>query len=219
LESPKGTKGTKGTEIEILTVEEARALLQTAQDHFPRAVASYALQLFAGIRVEEITRLEENNVTVEGIELIAAVTKKGRRRHITPCPTLAAWLTAFPFTPCPNWKRIDVACRRMAGWQLESATLMEMERRGTVETIPKITRGEWKQKCLRHSHASYSVAAGVPLESLLFEFGHSGTPAMLRQHYVGVASKKQAIEFFEILPPGAVKPARLEVVKSNKRLA
>ena len=203
LETPKASGN---TEIEILTVEDARALLRAAQDHFPQAVASYALQLFGGIRAEEITRIEENDVTPEGIELTAAATKKGRRRHITPSATLKAWLTAYPFTPCSNWKRIDVCCRRMAGWQLESATLLDMVRLGRIKEIPTVTRGAWPQNALRHSHASYSVAAGVSLETLLFEFGHSGTPAMLRQHYVGTASKKDALQYFQILPEGVAIP-------------
>jgi len=51
------------------------------------------------------------------------------------------------------------------------------------------------------------VAAGVPLESLLFEFGHTTNPAVLREHYVGRASKKDAIAFFTIGPKGEEVPA------------
>jgi hypothetical protein len=73
--------------------------------------------------------------------------------------------------------------------------------------LPKPTLGKWPQNALRHSHASYAVAAGVPLESLLFEFGHTTNPAVLREHYVGRASKKDAIAFFTIGPKGEEVPA------------
>jgi hypothetical protein len=76
-------------------------------------------------------------------------------------------------------------------------------------TIPEVKPGEkpkprpaWPQNALRHSHASYAVASGTKLETLLFEFGHTGNANVLRAHYVGKASKKQALEFFAIRPEG-----------------
>jgi len=171
LEMPKQRES---REIEILTPAEAEALLRAAEAHFPQAVASYALQLFAGIRAEEVVRLESHHVTLEGIDLPASVTKKGRRRHITPSPALASWLEAYPFEPCPNWKRVNDACRRLAGWDVTAEILTKP---------PEPTRGAWPQNALRHSHASYAVAAGVSLESLLFEFGHSYT--MTFPYFVG----------------------------------
>ena len=191
VEAPKASRD--ADEISILTVSEAASLLQVAEAHYPQAVASYALQLFAGIRSEELNRLEATHVSTAGIELPAAVTKKGRRRHINPSPTLSAWLAAYPFSPCVNWREVDAACRRLAGWNVSSRLLKK---------APKPERGLWPQNALRHSHASYAVAIGVPLENLLFEFGHSGSPSVLRQHYVGRASKREAIEFFSLGPNG-----------------
>jgi hypothetical protein len=81
-----------------------------------------------------------------------------------------------------------------------------------MKPLPKPSRGRWPQNALRHSHASYAVASGVPLESLLFEFGHAGNHTLLRQHYVGRASKKQALEFFSIAPQGVKISRKLEVV-------
>jgi len=200
-------------EIEILTTEQAETLLRVAETHFPKAVASYALQLFAGIRVEELSKLEARNVTSGGIELGASITKKGRRRHITPSLTLASWLAKYPFAPCPNWRRVDRACRYLAGWNIApDPDLVKLPE--TVEGEELVTRSDWPQNALRHSHASYAVAAGVPLESLLFEFGHAGNPTLLRQHYVGKASKKQALEFFAIMPEGVAAPATIQPVDS-----
>ena len=190
LERPKG--GDDG-EIGILTPAEARALLAAAEKHHPAAVPFYAVALFAGVRAEELTRLECHHVSPEGIDLPAGVAKKRRRRHITPCPTLRAWLEKYPFAPCSNWREVDRACRRLAGWDVASRLL---------KNPPKPTRGAWLQNCLRHSHATYALAAGASLETLLFQFGHTEGPSVLRSNYVGRASKADAIEFFKIGPKG-----------------
>ena len=199
VETPRANK--EG-EIEVLTPAQAQALLRVAEKHYPQAVASYALQLFAGIRAEELTRLEADNVTKDGIELGASITKKGRRRHITPNKTLAAWLKKHPFAPCLNWRRVDQVCRHLAGWDVapDPSFFTPPDIQPDEKQTP---RPAWPQNAMRHSHASYSIASGVPLESLLFEFGHTGSANVLRAHYVGKASKKQALAFFAIRPKGA----------------
>ncbi len=210
IEAPKSGRDQK--EIAILTPVEATQLLMVAEQHYPGAVAPYALQLFAGIRAEEIGRLEARHVTEAGIEMSADITKKGRRRHINPSPTLIAWLNAYPFEPCPNWKEVNKACRRLAGWDLQARLLERKQKQEEAQgknpkKLPSPLFGRWPQNALRHSHASYAIAAGVPLESLLFEFGHTGSPSVLREHYVGRASKKEAIAFFKIGPNGEEVPA------------
>jgi site-specific recombinase XerD len=213
VEMPKASR--EDAEIGILTPDEASLILTTAEKHFPQAVASFALQLFAGIRAEELIRLEAGHVTKDGIDMPASVTKKGRRRHITPSPTLSAWLEKYPFEPCPNWRETAAAVRRLCGWEVSSVILNERIKSGTMPKLPKSTRGIWPQNALRHSHASYAVAAGIPLENLLFEFGHAGNPTLLRQHYVGRASKKQALDFFAIVPEGAEKPQAVKIAKKG----
>ncbi|QTN31164.1 site-specific integrase [Akkermansiaceae bacterium] len=204
FEEVEAPKTSNDREVSILSPAEATTLLRTAQKHYPGAVASFALSLFAGIRAEELKRLSTEDVTADGIELSSRITKKGRRRHITLSPTLAAWLKAYPFEPVPNWDNVSAAVRRLAGWKVESPLLKKP---------PKPTRGTWPQNVLRHSHATYAIAAGARLETLLFEFGHTGSPAVLRAHYVGKASKKVALEFFAIRPQGTAKKTPLSVVK------
>jgi integrase len=197
-------------EISILSPDEATILLRTAQEHYPSAVASFALSLFAGIRSEELNRLTANDVSADGIELSSKITKKGRRRHITLSPTLAAWLKVYPFEPVPNWNKVSAAVRRLAGWKVESPLLTKP---------PTPTRGPWPQNVMRHSHASYAISSGARLETLLFEFGHTGSPAVLRAHYVGKASKKAALEFFALRPKAIASKVSLSVVKKEKGVA
>ena len=182
-------------EIGFLSPAEAERLLRTAEAYAPRFVAHFALSLFAGIRREEILRLTAADVSPDGIELSASATKKGRRRHIVPSITLRAWLQAYPFQPSPSWRVADMKTRFAAGWRVRPL-------RDVIEETPEefAARPKWPQNAGRHSHATYAVASGVPLEQLLFEFGHSGGPGLLRAHYVGRASKAEAVKFFNILP-------------------
>jgi len=198
-------KPDRSGEIAILTVPEVAKLLAVAEEHFPQAAPSYAIQLFAGVRPAELRRLNAEHVTDEGIELGASTTKKRSRRHIVPSKTLAAWLARYPFKPCKNWKRVDDACRWLAGWDVTPpAGMVEAD---VVKKTKKAVRPPWPQNAIRHTHATYSVTAGVEIETLLFEFGHTASPEVLRAHYKGVASKKAALAFFALRPGGVKAPA------------
>lgn len=54
------------------------------------------------------------------------------------------------------------------------------------------------------------VALGKPLESLTFEFGHSGGAAVLKSHYVGVMTKKDAEKIWTLGPNGTTVPLEEE---------
>lgn len=191
-----------GDEVSTLTPSEVRALLTTAEKHYPEAVASIVLLTFAGIRPEELAKLEAGHVTTSGITIPAGVAKKGRRRFIEASPTLADWLAKYPFKACTNWRQVFSAVRRLAGWQVESRLLADP---------PPASRGPWPQNCLRHTHASCAIASGIPLESLLFEFGHTGSPAVLRTHYVGRIEKRDALDFFSIRPKSKTSRPKLKI--------
>ena len=107
---------------------------------------------------------------------------------------------------------MNAACRRLAGWNVSARILNDRVKAKTMEPLPPPTRGRWPQNAIRHSHASYAVASGVPLDSLLFEFGHAGDATLLRQHYLGRAPKKEALKYFAIAPEGMEIPQKLEVV-------
>lgn len=192
-------------EIEILEPKAVQALMRAAETHAPEAVGHFALLAFAGLRPEELSRIKAEHVSPVGVDLPASTTKKGRRRFITPSPTLAAWLKKYPFAPHADWRETFDNVRRLAGWDVEARRL---------KNKPEPTRGAWPQNCLRHSHASYAVAGGTPLETLLFEFGHTGNASVLRSHYLGRASKKSALEFFALRPDGKKAKPQLETVKA-----
>jgi hypothetical protein len=155
--------------------------------------------IFGGIRAEEVVRLEAELVGENLIELPARVTKKKKRRYVEPTQNLKAWLRKHPFKPSREWPKQFDRIRRIAGWDVKDA-------RELPDEIETPTKGKWPQNCLRHSHASYALQTGKTLKDLLFEFGHTGSPDLLRTNYARRAEKKDALAYFSIVPKGAKKP-------------
>lgn len=191
-------RASRQKDVEFLIIDQCKKLLSTAEEHFPAAVASYAILLFSGLRPSEFARLRTEDVSAEGIE-INANSKINKRRHITPITTLRAWLERYPFERVSNWRRVDQAVRYLAGWDVWTDP--------DFFTPPPpiknpIARLPWPQDATRHTFGTYSINNGVTLDHFLWEFGHSGNTRTLKTHYLGRASKKQALQFFAIRPEG-----------------
>src|SRR5690606_29019728 len=130
---------------------------------------------------------------------------KGKRRMIPISPVLRAWLDAYTppgvdrgdFIVGSNWREVSRAVRRLAGWNVSARIL---------SNPPQATRGEWPANAPRHTCASVLVATGEPLETLIFQFGHSGGHDLLRRHYVGRLTKKDALAIMSIGPRGEKLP-------------
>jgi integrase len=190
-------------DIEILSIAEVKALLGAAELESSAAAASYALLVFAGIRMDELPRLVWGNINEESVELGKRVTKKSLRRNTPLCPTLKAWLEATrgnakdtdKIVP-KNWADVSKSVRRRAGWAIVA--------RLAPDEVTKIapTRGKWKANAPRHTCASIQVAIGTSLKDLIFQFGHSGGEYLLRRHYVRKLMKKEALEILSIGPNG-----------------
>lgn len=196
VQSPRTNKS---TEVAFLTVEQSRSLLSTAEKHFPAAVASYAVLLFAGLRPSEFARLRTKDVSIDGIE-VNADSKIGTRRHITPSQTLRTWLTEYPFQRVANWRRVDQVVRYLAGWDVWTDPDFFTAPPPVEKAPPRLP---WPQDATRHTFGTYSINSGVNLDHFLWEFGHSGNTRTLKTHYLGMASKKQSLEFFSMGPKGA----------------
>lgn len=193
---------TVSAEIGVLTSNQAAALMAAAEKHFPETVPAFAIALFTGMRQAEIERLKPGDITEDGIIVPAVSAKTKRRRFIEMTPQLAAWLSAYPVgkNVCPsNWERKEAAVRRLAGWRVWSNLV---DPNSPPEDLPA-----WPQNALRHTHATVALATGATLEDLTFAFGHTGGSAMLKQHYAGAISKKEALAIRRIGPRGKKLPA------------
>jgi integrase len=197
LEAPRVSSD---NDIEILRPDAVRALLKAAEATSPAAAIAFAIAIFAGVRMAELTRLQWGAIGADYIEIGKGVAKKHSRRLIPICKTLREWIGEYRgdakdddgITP-NNWREVSSAVRRAAGWDVAARLLSDP---------PPATRGPWPANACRHTCASVQVAVGTPLDDLVFKFGHSGGTDLLRRHYVSRLTKKDALAILAAGPKG-----------------
>jgi integrase len=169
---------------EIFAVDELRALLDAANRTAPDVLPMLAIGAFAGLRDAEIKRLDwsEVDLTRGHIEIKAAKAKSARRRIIPIQSNLAAWLGS---------------CSGMTG------PVVPWSARGKLARVRKaagLTR--WPQNGLRHSFASYRLAAIHDAPRVAAELGHT-TPQLLYSTYRELVLPEEAEKYWKIEPePG-----------------
>lgn len=194
-------KATVSGEVGTLTPSQAEAIMSAAVKHFPDCVAPFAIALFTGMRQAEIERLTPRDITSDGLTVPATSAKTKRRRFVQMPEPLAAWLEAYPVGDAvcpPDWTRKERAVRRLAGFKVWSNLMERLD--PPQEAAPPDNLPEWPSNGLRHTAATVALAMGKPIETLVFEHGHSGGLTMLRKHYAGAMPKKDAIAIWAIRP-------------------
>lgn len=176
IEKLKGTPG----EVGILSPRQAAELLSHAS---PEILPAVAIGLFAGLRRSEISRLDWEEVSFEHghIEVKAAKSKSAARRLVPMRDCLRAWLSPLA------------------------------QRRGPVRPTEMIFRSrldearqaagidDWPHNALRHSFASYHLAAFKDAPALAGEMGH-GSTKMIFEHYRALVTPAQGETFWKIAP-------------------
>jgi integrase len=166
---------------EIFSVDELRALLESAQRVEPSVVPMLSIGAFAGLRDAEIKRLHwhEINHARALIEVTAAKAKSARRRLVPIQLNLAAWLQPYAgrqgYIVPPNARRKIANVRKAAN----------------------LTR--WPNNGLRHSFASYRLAATYDAPRVASELGHTSSQ-MLYSTYREVVLPEDAQRYWEIVP-------------------
>jgi integrase len=166
---------------EIFTVDELRSLLETAQRIAPDVLPMLAIGAFAGVRDAEIKRLDWQEIDLARghIEIKGAKAKSARRRIIPIQPNLAAWLR--PYTA-------------MKG------RLVPEGYRSSLEHVRKAAGlARWPNNGLRHSFASYRLAAIHDAPRVASELGHT-SPAMLYSTYRELVLPQDAERYWKIEP-------------------
>jgi integrase len=189
-------------ETEFYTPGEFKALLDVAEGPMRAMLAIGGL---AGLRTAELMRLTWQDVwRVENhIEVTAGKAKTRQRRLVEICPALAAWLE--PFRPCEQGKVCEL---HEITWQQHFVALCEKAR---VEIKGKHVPVTRKPNGLRHAFCTYHFAAHGNENLTAQQAGNS--PAMVHQHYKGLATKKEAEAWFAVAPEQAenVIPIALDV--------
>jgi integrase len=177
--------------------DELRGLLESAEGPV-RAII--ALQGLAGLRLEEAFRLTWENVFgIPGhIEITAQNAKTRRRRLVEICPALAAWLEPFRGMEGRVWNQITGV----------NAFVRAFSRLREPLKIPSRRNG------LRHAFCTYHFAAYANENLTAATAGNS--PAMIHQHYKGLATKAEAEKWFNIQPAKAANVIPLAAVSGKQ---
>jgi integrase len=169
---------------EIFVVDELRALLETANRIHPDVLPMLAIGAFAGLREAEIQRLDWSEVDLarRHIEVKAAKAKSARRRIVPLQPNLAAWLRPYS---------------GMKGRVVPAGARAKLER---VRKGAELAR--WPKNGLRHSFASYRLAAIHDAPRVAAELGHA-SPQMLYSTYRELVLPEEGERYWKIAPAAA----------------
>jgi integrase len=170
-----------GNPPEIFAVDELRALLTAAAAHEPEVLPMLAIGAFAGLRDAEIRRLDWSEVDlVRGhIDVKAAKAKSARRRIVPILPNLAAWLRPYS---------------GMKGAVVPSGNRTKLAQARKVAGLPR-----WPNNGIRHSFASYRLAAIHDAPRASAELGHT-SPQMLYSTYRELVLPEEAERYWKIAP-------------------
>lgn len=178
----------KAVPVEIFTPAEMGELLAHCSAELRPCLA---LAAFAGLRSEEILRLDWSDVDRRPgfIEIAADKAKTAARRLVPITPNLVQWLAISPRNAERVW-------RHSKAWFFEAT-------RDTVKRInekrkPKEPRFKWKANALRHSFISYRLAYTQDTNRVALEAGNS--PRMIFQHYRELCTPAEAQTWFELKP-------------------
>jgi integrase len=169
---------------DIFTVNQLQALLEAATRTAHDVVPMLAIGAFAGLREAEIQRLDWSEVDLARghIEVTAAKAKSARRRIVPILPNLAAWLRPYAGM---KGHVVPVGARSKLARVREAARL-----------------AHWPQNGLRHSFASYRLAAIHDAPRVAAELGHT-SPQMLYSTYRELVLPEEAGRYWKIEPASA----------------
>lgn len=168
-------------EIEILTVDETRKLLEYASENYPQIVLRLALECFAGLRFSSAWRIAKAEIDFveEGIRLPAEKMKTGTSHFIDKLPE-NLW----------KWLRIETD----ETWTITHRNYGRLKSRCFTEAGVK-----HPHNCLRHSFCTYHAAAFKDTARTATILCHRGQQ-VLWTNYKGLASSLDGIRYFEIFP-------------------
>jgi integrase len=166
---------------EIFSVDDLAALFNAATTRAPKVVPMLAIGAFAGVREAEIKRLNWSEVDQKRghIEIKSSKAKSARRRIIEMQPNLREWLRPYAeltgsVVPVNPRKKLDLV-RKAAGL------------------------ARWPQNGLRHSFASYRLAATHDAPRVASELGHT-SPKMLYSTYRELVLPEEGERYWKLIP-------------------
>jgi integrase len=167
-------------EIGILKVIEATKLLAVCP---PEILPAVAIGLFAGLRREEIARLDWQEVNLDRgfIEVKASKAKTAQRRIVEMSRNLRTWLRPH--------LALDGAVR--------PSEAIFRERLSEASKTAGIA--QWPHNALRHSFASFHLAMHEDAAKTALMLGHTESTTLFK-HYRELVRREDAVKFWKIAP-------------------
>jgi integrase len=199
---------------DLLTLEQARALLNAAED--TNLHAYVVVSLLNGARTEELRALTGDHVDLAGeppsIEVWHSVregrdTKTANRDGRSPCRSGASMPSGIT-APAgrrqekagASWSDTGLVFTSQVGTELDAANVRRAFRR--VIKAAGLDPKEWSPRELRHSFVSLLSSGGVPIEDIADLCGHSGTSVTekIYRHQLRPVLLKGAVVMDQIFP-------------------
>jgi hypothetical protein len=192
---------------EKLSTHQAAKILLACDD---RILPGVAIALFCGLRQSEVQKLDWDAVDFEEgvIKITASLGGKQSGRRVVPLrPCLKAWLSRLQKKSGRVWpegegtRDLWTQARIVAGFgpfKPTSAKALELLKDPKTGK-PRKDLIPWPENVLRHSGISYNLATDSNLARVAYESGNS--PDVIKKHYNGLATNKEAQAFFAIMPP------------------
>jgi integrase len=180
------------TEVEVMPLKSVKNILNTAAEDFPDMLPRLALSFFAGLRPDELARLQWEHISFENgcITIRGDVAKvQGHRRTVELANNLVQWIKPYARDSGPVWP-------------YRSATTLHRKK----AMLEKETGVEIPQNAGRHAFASYHLQHHENPNMTAKELGHSST-RLLHDTYKNVLTlegktitKRLAAEYWSIVP-------------------
>jgi len=170
-----------GSENEVFTVEEMKAMLTGAPDFL---IPTLAIKFFSGLRTEEMIRLRWEDIKFDQdvIFLSKQVTKTKQRRIVPLMPNLKLWLTSHRQSQGQIAKRWGASQALARAWCNRA----------------KMTGVNYKRNGMRNSYISYRVAAMKNVAQVALESGNS--PGIIQREYLELVTEEEAKKWFAVVP-------------------
>lgn len=181
----------------FLKLEDTQAILDYTAQHKPELVTPFALQLFAGIRTEELSRNEVNGKRPlrwsdikfgESITVPVEVSKTGDRRVVDYWP---AALTNWLDKPA---KADSQVCTVSELDDAKSKLIKALNKERVAQSLPEV---DFRQNDFRRTYATHSVQL-FGGEKTKDRLGHQESSKVLKKHYDGLSTKHQAEAHFAL---------------------
>lgn len=191
------------TDPEAYSVDQVKRLLRAARDTRDGALLPYmVLGLFAGIRPDEVQKLQWGDIYLDGKESVVTISgrvaKKRSRRTVELSENAVEWLSTCKGTPIlpKAFRDAMQETRIVAGFSVDKHRAEWLRRKYGVKEDAELD--PWIHDGLRHTAISMHYAVHGDKKMTAFWAGNS--PDIIDTHYRALVRKPEATAFWAITP-------------------